>query len=363
MLAVLVERGFLSLQEEVPHAETLGAGCGEMEEDLGKPPDTQPGGDPVVPPEAPLVSLTPRVVGVGEGKPMTIPRYDPLSSISTASSDARMKLCIARLQLETQEKEREFQLRRELEFKWLEADTAVRMRQLELQSGSGQWSSLGVNSPSDGAVEFNVAKNVALVPTFRESEVESYFGAFERIAAALKWAILLQCKLIGKAQEACASLSMADSLVYDKVKSAIYRVYELVPEAYRQRFRSLRRAAGQTHSDFAREKGIRFDRWCAACKAEEFSLLRELMLEEFKDCVSERTAVYLNEQKVITLQQAATLADEYELTHKTVFNKQPSFSQKGSSVLPKAVEPKAAEPRTTQSRAYKGERDIILYED
>lgn len=301
LLTVLVERGFLPPQE-VPHSETLGAGCGEVEEDSKKPTGTQLGGEPVVPPEAPPVSLTPGIVGAGEGKPMTIPqeekpmtipRYDPLSSVSSASTDARVKVRLARLQLEAQEKEREFQLRRELEFKRLEADTAVRMRQLELQSVSGQWSSPGVHSPPGGAVSFNVAKNVALVPAFRESEVESYFGAFERIAAALKWpkdmwAILLQCKLIGKAQEACASLSMADSLVYEKVKSAIYRVYELVPEAYRQRFRSLRKAAGQTHTDFAREKGIHFDRWCAACKADDFTSLRELMLlEEFKNCVSE----------------------------------------------------------------------------
>lgn len=47
------------------------------------------------------------------------------------------------------------------------------------------------------------------MPVFRESEVEAYFGAFERIAADLRWpkdvwVILLQCKLVGKAQEACS---------------------------------------------------------------------------------------------------------------------------------------------------------------
>lgn len=47
-----------------------------------------------------------------------------------------------------------------------------------------------------------MSKNISLVPVFRESEVEGYFGAFERIAAALcwpkdVWASLLQCKLTG----------------------------------------------------------------------------------------------------------------------------------------------------------------------
>lgn len=115
------------------------------------------------------------------------------------------------------------------------------------------------------------------------------------------WAILLQCKLTGKAQEACASLSVEDSLRFDKVKSAILRVYELVPEAYRQCFRRLRKHSGQTYADFARGKGVLFDRRCAACKAHDRGTLLELMLlEVFKNCLPERIVVYLNEQKVIS---------------------------------------------------------------
>lgn len=55
-------------------------------------------------------------------------------------------------------------------------------------------------------------------------------------------------------------------------------VSELVPEAYRQRFRGLRKEAGQTYLDFAREKGIMFDHWCSACKAADFVSLCKLML-------------------------------------------------------------------------------------
>lgn len=46
-----------------------------------------------------------------------------------------------------------------------------------------------------------------------------------------------------------------------------------------------------------------------------------MLIEEFKNCVTERTALYLNEQKVNTVQQAAVLADEYTLLHKTVFKR------------------------------------------
>lgn len=70
-------------------------------------------------------------------------------------------------------------------------------------------------------------------------------------------AILLQCRLMGKAQEACSSLSATDNLIYEKLKGAIFRTYELVPEAYRQRFRSYENS--QTSIDFVREKGVLFD--------------------------------------------------------------------------------------------------------
>jgi len=107
--------------------------------------------------------------------------------------------------------------------------------------------------------KFDVSRNNALVPTFRETEVDSYFNAFERIAMALEWpkemwSILLQCKLVGKAQEVVSSLSVEDSLQYNKLKESILRAYELVPEAYRQKFRRHTKSSGHTFVEFAREK-------------------------------------------------------------------------------------------------------------
>lgn len=131
---------------------------------------------------------------------------------------------------------------------------------------------------------------------------------------------LMQCRLIGNVQEACSSLSLEDGLVYEKVKNTIFHVYELLLEAYRQRFRNLKKNSDQTQVDFAREKEVLFDRWCLACKADSLSSVRDLMLvEEFKNCVPERTVVYLKEQKLTNLQHTATLADEFILTHRNVF--------------------------------------------
>lgn len=60
-------------------------------------------------------------------------------------------------------------------------------------------------------------------------------------------------------------------------------------------------------------------------------------MEEFKNCVSERTVVYLNEQKVATLQQAATLVDKFALTYKNVFAKRDSDKRDGDACVSRAT--------------------------
>ena len=105
------------------------------------------------------------------------------------------------------------------------------------------------------------------------------------------------------------------------MRQAILKAYELVPEAYRQKFRNSAKQDSQTYIEFARQKEALFDRWCAAKTVEkDFNKLRQLMLvEEFKKCLHSDVKMYLDEQKADSLHQAAILADEYCLTHKSSF--------------------------------------------
>ncbi len=59
---------------------------------------------------------------------------------------------------------------------------------------------------------------------------------------------------MGKEQEVCAALPIEESLDYDMVKAAVLRAYELVPEAYRQKFWVCLKQAKQTYVEFARER-------------------------------------------------------------------------------------------------------------
>ena len=65
----------------------------------------------------------------------------------------------------------------------------------------------------------------------------------------------------GKTLEAYTALQISECVEYNCVKNAILKAYELVPEAYHQKFRNYRKQESQTHVEFANEKEEYFDRW------------------------------------------------------------------------------------------------------
>ena len=199
-----------------------------------------------------------------------------------------------------------------------EAKKEAAAREHELQMAS-----LGKHYPSDKASVFDPARNIRLVPPFQEKEVDKYFAHFEKVADSLNWpkeswVLLLQSVLVGKAQEIYGSLSVEQSSNYEHVKEAILKAYELVPEAYRQKFRNYLKYDSKTHVEFAREKENLFNRWCHSKEiGQDFKKLKQMvLLEEFKDKVRPDIRSHLDEQKVEELEKAAVMADNYALTHK-----------------------------------------------
>ena len=213
---------------------------------------------------------------------------------------------------------RELELKAKQEKALLEAEKEAAAHEHELKMAS-----LGKHSPSDKASAFDPARNIRLVPPFQEKEVDKYFAHFEKVADSLNWpkeswVLLLQSVLVGKAQEIYGSLSVERSSNYEHVKEAILKAYELVPEAYRQKFRNYLKYDSKTHVEFAREKENLFNRWCHSKEiGQDFKKLKQMvLLEEFKDKVRPDIRSHLDEQKVEELEKAAIMADDYALTHK-----------------------------------------------
>ena len=208
--------------------------------------------------------------------------------------------------------------------KKLELQNNLELKKLETESKV---------SHTDSECKFDVTKFIRLVPPFQEKDVDQYFLHFEKIANSLKWpkefwCLLLQSVFVGKAREIYSQLSVVQASDYDYVKELILKGYELVPEAYRQRFRNCQKESNQTYVEFARKKEQLFDRWCNSKKVNQnHENLRELMLiEEFKRCIHHDIRTFLDDQKADTLENASRLADDYALTHKSSFVSRPPQS-------------------------------------
>ncbi|XP_077863555.1 uncharacterized protein LOC144347604 [Saccoglossus kowalevskii] len=183
----------------------------------------------------------------------------------------------------------------------------------ELNRSGPSGSEFGFRYGGGKVQEFDMAREIKLVPRFQEQDVNTYFLSFEKIAKRLAWperywTLLLHSVFTGKASKVCSTLDEEQYADYEFVKAAVQSAYELVPEAYRQRFRHLQRTGGQTFVEFAREKELAEKDFC--------SLREVVLLEEFKDSIPLDIKTHLDEHKVKNIRNAAAVADDYELTHK-----------------------------------------------
>lgn len=253
-----------------------------------------------------------------------------------------------------EEMERKERLEREERQERLEREKLAFQHEMEIKKLEVQMQ-LGLVSGSEKHSEnFDVTKNIRLVPPFQEKDADKYFLHFEKVASSLKWpkeywVMLLQSVLVGKAREIYTQLSVEQAASYDEVKDLILKGYELVPEAYRQKFRNYEKVSSQTYVEFARSKEQLFDRWCHSQKVDKsHDKLRQLVLvEEFKRCIHSDVRTFINEQRAETLEDAARLADEFSLSHKVNFMEKPR--QPNSRFQPPSVSRWVGSQRSKQN--------------
>ena len=149
--------------------------------------------------------------------------------------------------------------------------------------------------------------------------VEHFLATFERIAVQQKWpkdvwATQVAGLLSGKALAAYAALTPEDAVVYDTVKGAILRRYEINEETYRQRFRTDRKKGEESYREYADRLGDHFSRWVAS---QSIGIEELVKIEQFISGVPEDLRIWLRERKPESLRRAASLADDYALARKS----------------------------------------------
>jgi hypothetical protein len=178
------------------------------------------------------------------------------------------------------------------------------------------------------AERFLPQQAVRLVPPFMEDDLEAFFCNFERKAAQCKWppeqwTLLLSTVFTGRAAQAHAAVSEGQCTDYKIVKAAVLQAYEMVPEAYRQRFRESRRAPGQTYAMWGRDLVLNLQRWTRASKVASQEDLEQLVLfEAVRNAVPPEVQTHIDEHDFKSVEEALTSADNFVLTHK-VSNERP----------------------------------------
>uniref|UniRef100_A0A8C1RHP2 Gypsy retrotransposon integrase-like protein 1 n=1 Tax=Cyprinus carpio TaxID=7962 RepID=A0A8C1RHP2_CYPCA len=225
--------------------------------------------------------------------------------------------------LEMQQREREAE--RQLEYNKIKSDREIALERFRLIAEGKIISDTGGDVPIGPARTPDISNMARLLPRFNEKDPDVFFSLFESVADDRGWSdsertLLLQSVLVGKAQEAFIALSVPERKIYKSVKDAVLKVYELVPEAYRLRFRNWKKGEKQTYTELVRELNCHFNRWCVAVGVSTFEELCNLIvLEQFRNILPDRIAIYINERKVKTAADAAVLSDEYVLTHRQNF--------------------------------------------
>ena len=209
---------------------------------------------------------------------------------------------------------------------------------------------------------FDPSRVCKLVPPFKEQDIDQYFTHFEKVASNLEWpkeswTSLLQTVFTGKARQVYNDLSDEKSKDYETVKQTVLKVYELIPEAYRLKFRARKMSEGETHVEFVRNKERLFDKWVKAKNVcGDYEKFRQLMLlEDIKQCIHPVIQLFLDDQEIGDIYGAAEKADYYSLTHK-ISNK--SYKQ-SSSYRP--VKHDYYQNKRDSNRNFLNQRDSVDY--
>ncbi|KAL5479435.1 hypothetical protein EMCRGX_G022956 [Ephydatia muelleri] len=150
--------------------------------------------------------------------------------------------------------------RRQREEEWRQRDKELRV-QMELLAKIAE-----VKKAESTETSKTGDNDLRVVKLTDRDDIEAYLTTFERLMTAYniprnQWIFKLAPQLTGKAQQAYAALTTEDALIYNTVKAAILRRYDITEETYLQRFQSAVRSNEETHRDLAIRLGDLATKW------------------------------------------------------------------------------------------------------
>lgn len=149
---------------------------------------------------------------------------------------------------------------------------------------------------------------------------EAYFNAFERMVTtaglerAMWVAILIPC-LIGPAKQAVDSLAIGDITDNDKVKSAILKMLNLIPEAYHRRLHNIKFRPGYQLQAIGQQIRVVGRRCLYPESMTKEQVAEAVLVEYFMAILPFNSQSWLLFQCPATLEKAAIMMEAYVPTH------------------------------------------------
>ena len=154
-------------------------------------------------------------------------------------------------------------------------------------------------------------------------EIDRYLHVFETQCGLqgidkADWVTILISKLSGRALDAFEAIPAEDKKDYERIKERLLARYAITPEAHRSKFRRLQREEGQPYTEWAHQMSRSVDAWFSGCQATTLADAAQLvLLEQFYKQSPIEVRQWVQDQKPLTVDKAAELADQYMDTRRS----------------------------------------------
>ncbi|XP_040271410.1 uncharacterized protein LOC120986769 [Bufo bufo] len=177
----------------------------------------------------------------------------------------------------------------------------IMLRRSQMNQQTGERATTPVNIlPGKAKIPYQAFKSYSEA----EGEVDDYLQDFERLCqlhniSAEDRVPLLAGRLSGRAAEAYRAIPDEDSTNYAKVKQAILARYVITSEAYRLKFRDIKKLARDTHTEWAHRLQRAAKGWLEATQVNTLEDLFQLMvMEQFFDGIPAHLQNWVRDRKL-----------------------------------------------------------------
>ncbi|CAN7951514.1 unnamed protein product, partial [Ixodes pacificus] len=181
---------------------------------------------------------------------------------------------------------------------------------LELSRANGKPSSVGQQGwkMKNLLQPYRVGEDIGLFLVNFERACER--ASFARESWPHRLLTLLPCE----AADVVARLSREDSEDYTKVKSGLLKKYRLSADAFRKRFREVKKKTSESYPEFAYSLKSNLEEWLKGSEVfgDHDKVVECVCLEQFFSTLPEETRYWVQDRPdVKTVQRAAELAEEF----------------------------------------------------